>query len=103
MLSVHDDHNVTDPVLDTCVGVFQVWSVKLEQEVEKNRALTEALQILAAEHHDVKQSFRRNRSSSTLSAVTEDEFYDALSGQSPRCLTPHSVWCVQDEVRTPLI
>lgn len=94
-ISVHDDHNVTDPVLDTCVDVFQVWSVKLEQEVEKNKALAEALQILATEHHDLKESFRRNRRSSTLSAVTEDGFYDALSGQSPQI--PHislSLMCV---------
>lgn len=63
--------------------MFQVWSLRLEQEVEKNKALTEALQILATEHHDLKQSFCKNRSSSTLSTLTEDDFYDALSGRSP--------------------
>lgn len=92
--SVHDDHNVTDPVLDTCVDVSQVWSVKLEQEVEKNKALTEALQILATEHHDLKESFRRNRRSSTLSAATEDNFYDALSGQSPPDNSHLGLMCV---------
>lgn len=62
---------------------LQVWSLKLEQEVEKNKALAEALQILATEHHDLKQSIHKNRRSSTLSTLTEDDFYDALSGQSP--------------------
>lgn len=91
--SVYHDHIVIDPVPYTCVDVFQVWSLKLEQEVEKNKALTEALQILATEHHDLKQSFRKR--SSTLSTLTEDDFYDALSGQSPQ--TPHislSLICV---------
>lgn len=81
--SVHHDHVVIDTVLYKCVDMFQVWSLKLEQEVEKNKALTEALQILATEHHNLKQSFCKNRRSSTLSTLTEDDFYDALSGQSP--------------------
>lgn len=55
-----------------------MWSLKLEQEVEKNKALTEALQTLASEHHELKQSLSKNRRSS---ALTEDNFYDALSGQ----------------------
>lgn len=80
---VYHNHIVIDLVLYTCADVFQVWSLKLEQEVEKNKALTEALHILATEHHDLKQSFHKNRRSSTLSTLTEDDFYDALSGQSP--------------------
>ncbi|TNN49014.1 Oxysterol-binding protein-related protein 1 [Liparis tanakae] len=54
-----------------------VWSLKCEQEVEKNKALTEALQTLDAEHHD------KSRRSSTPSSLTEDDFYDAASGQQP--------------------
>lgn len=62
---------------------MQVWSLKLEQEVEKNKALTEALQTLATEHYELKQSLCKNRRSSTLSTLTEDDFYDAVSGQQP--------------------
>eukprot|EP00064_Thunnus_orientalis_P004059 superscaffoldBa00000358_g4070 len=61
----------------------EVWSLKLEQEVEKNKALTEALQTLATEHHELKQSLCKSRRLSTLSTLTEDDFYDALSGQQP--------------------
>lgn len=61
----------------------QVWSLKLEQEVEKNKALTEALQILAAEHQELKESVRSSRRSSAPSTLTEEDFYDALSGQPP--------------------
>lgn len=60
---------------------FQVWSLKLEQEVEKNKALTEALQTLATEHHQLQQSLCKSRRSSTLSTLTGDDFYDAESGQ----------------------
>ncbi|KAM3605070.1 uncharacterized protein V6R79_020099 [Siganus canaliculatus] len=55
------------------------WSLKLEQEVEKNKALTEALQTLATEHHELKQSLCKSRRSSTLSTLAEDDFYDAVS------------------------
>lgn len=58
-----------------------MWSLKLEQEVEKNKALTEALQTLATEHHELKQSLSKSRRSSTLSTLNEDDFYDAVSGQ----------------------
>uniref|UniRef100_A0A8C7T437 Oxysterol-binding protein n=1 Tax=Oncorhynchus mykiss TaxID=8022 RepID=A0A8C7T437_ONCMY len=69
------------PCLD--LTVHAVWSLKLEQEVEKNKLLTEALQTLATEHQDLdQQSLCKGRRSSTLSTLTEDDFYDALSGQS---------------------
>uniref|UniRef100_A0A3Q0SBX1 Oxysterol-binding protein n=1 Tax=Amphilophus citrinellus TaxID=61819 RepID=A0A3Q0SBX1_AMPCI len=55
-----------------------VWSLKVEQEVEKNKALTEALETLATEHHELKQSLSKRRRS-TLSTLTEDDFYDAVS------------------------
>lgn len=74
------------------VVVLQVWSLKVEQEVEKNKALTEALQILASEQQQLKESSRSNRRSSALSPLAEDDFYDALSGQPPR--TPNiSLMC----------
>uniref|UniRef100_A0A8C9ZKS1 Oxysterol-binding protein n=1 Tax=Sander lucioperca TaxID=283035 RepID=A0A8C9ZKS1_SANLU len=57
----------------------EVWSLKLEQEVEKNKALTEALHTLATEHHELKQSLCKSRRPSTLSTLTEDDFYDAVS------------------------
>uniref|UniRef100_A0A7N6AFY1 Oxysterol-binding protein n=1 Tax=Anabas testudineus TaxID=64144 RepID=A0A7N6AFY1_ANATE len=69
----------------------EVWSLKLEQEVEKNKALTEALQTLATEHHELKQSLSKSRRLSTLSTLTGDEFYDALSGQQPRGWTVSDV------------
>ncbi|XP_056276820.1 oxysterol-binding protein-related protein 1 isoform X2 [Pseudoliparis swirei] len=57
----------------------EVWSLKCEQEVEKNKALTEALQTLTTEHHDLQPSLCKSRRSSTLSTLTEDDFYDAVS------------------------
>lgn len=53
----------------------------MEQEVEKNKILTEALKNLATEHHKLEQSLSRGRKSPTLSTLTEDEFYDAVSGE----------------------
>lgn len=54
-------------------------SVKLEQEVEKNKILSEALQTLATEHHELEQSVVKG--SSPRSALSEDEFHDAVSGE----------------------
>uniref|UniRef100_A0A665VMT6 Oxysterol-binding protein n=1 Tax=Echeneis naucrates TaxID=173247 RepID=A0A665VMT6_ECHNA len=52
-------------------------SVKLEQEVEKNKILSEALQTLATEHHELEQSFVKG--SSPQSVLSDDEFHDAVS------------------------
>ncbi|CAN9502835.1 unnamed protein product [Ophioblennius macclurei] len=57
----------------------EVWSLKVEQEVEKNKALTEALQTLASEHHELKQSQCKSRRLSALSSLSQDVFYDAVS------------------------
>uniref|UniRef100_A0AAY4DTH7 Oxysterol-binding protein n=1 Tax=Denticeps clupeoides TaxID=299321 RepID=A0AAY4DTH7_9TELE len=57
--------------------VSQVRSQKLEQEVEKNKILSEALQTLATEHHELEQSVVKG--SSPRSALSEDEFYDVVS------------------------
>lgn len=61
----------------------------MEQEVEKNKALAEALQTLATEQHQLQQSLCRSGRSSTLSILNEDDFFDAVSGQ--RLLTKHLV------------
>uniref|UniRef100_A0A3Q2E7Q6 Oxysterol-binding protein n=1 Tax=Cyprinodon variegatus TaxID=28743 RepID=A0A3Q2E7Q6_CYPVA len=60
-----------------CVRRAQVRSVKLEHEVEKNKILSEALQTLATEHHELEQSVVKG--SSPRSALSEDEFHDAVS------------------------
>lgn len=65
------------------VWCLQVWSLKVEQEEEKNKALTKALQTLATEHYELKQSLSKSRRSSALCTLTEDDFYDAVSGQQP--------------------
>ncbi|XP_071371635.1 oxysterol-binding protein-related protein 1 isoform X1 [Centroberyx affinis] len=71
----------TSSNLSVCLGLFSrqegVRSVKLEQEVEKNKILSEALQTLATEHHELEQSVVKG--SSPRSALSEDEFYDAVS------------------------
>lgn len=64
-----------------CISVFfQVRNFKLEQEQEKNKILSEALATLATEHHELEQSLVKG--SPPLSILSEDEFYDALSGNS---------------------
>uniref|UniRef100_A0A667ZT73 Oxysterol-binding protein n=1 Tax=Myripristis murdjan TaxID=586833 RepID=A0A667ZT73_9TELE len=67
--------------LSVCLSLFSkqegVRSLKLEQEVEKNKILSEALQTLATEHHELEQSVVKG--SSPHSALSEDEFYDAVS------------------------
>ncbi|XP_026201124.1 oxysterol-binding protein-related protein 1 isoform X2 [Anabas testudineus] len=71
----------TSSNLNVCLGLFSkqevVRSVKLEQEVEKNKILSEALQTLATEHHELEQSVVKG--SSPRSALSEDEFHDAVS------------------------
>ncbi|XP_053186704.1 oxysterol-binding protein-related protein 1-like [Scomber japonicus] len=87
----------------------EVWSLKLEQEVEKNKALTEALQTLATEHHELKPSLCKSRRLSTFSTLTEDDFYDAVSESESELsvsgfLSVASQSCEEDEGRdTPLL
>lgn len=52
-------------------------SCRLAQEQEKTKILSEALEVLATEHHELEQSLVAGSPPSVLS---EDEFYDALSG-----------------------
>ena len=68
----------------------QVWSLKLEQEVEKNKALCEALQTLGTEHHQLEQSVCPSRKSPTFTIRTDDDFYDALSGQRTNKLSKYT-------------
>ncbi|XP_072516337.1 oxysterol-binding protein-related protein 1 isoform X3 [Salminus brasiliensis] len=72
----------TCSALRQCLDLFSkqqgVCSLKLEQEVEKNKILSEALQTLATEHHELERSVVRG--SPPRSAVaSEDDFYDAVS------------------------
>ncbi|KAG7455198.1 hypothetical protein MATL_G00254010 [Megalops atlanticus] len=55
-----------------------VWRLKLEQEVEKNRILSDALQTLAHERSLLEQTLARKRTP-PRSALPEDEFFDAVS------------------------
>ncbi|KAM6918580.1 oxysterol-binding protein-related protein 1-like [Xenentodon cancila] len=64
--------------LDLLAQQEEVWCLKIEQEEEKNKALTEALQTLATEHHELERSLNKGRSS-TLGTLAEDDFYDAVS------------------------
>lgn len=52
----------------------------MEQEQEKNKILSEALETLATEHHELERSLVEG--SLPVSILSEDEFYDALSGNS---------------------
>lgn len=54
-------------------------NLKLEQEQEKNKILSEALQTLASEHHELEQSLVKG-TPPHHSILSEDEFYDAASG-----------------------
>uniref|UniRef100_A0A8D3E6E7 Oxysterol-binding protein n=1 Tax=Scophthalmus maximus TaxID=52904 RepID=A0A8D3E6E7_SCOMX len=90
-------------------NLVQLIHLKLEQEVEKNKALTEALQTLATEHHQLKNSLSKSRRSSTLRTLTEDDFYDAESDSESELsvsgfLSVASHSCEEDEGRdTPLL
>ncbi|XP_040840745.1 oxysterol-binding protein-related protein 1 isoform X2 [Ochotona curzoniae] len=67
--------------LSDCLHLFtkqeRVRNFKLEQEQEKNKILSEALETLATEHHELEQSLVEG--SPPLDILSEDEFYDALS------------------------
>ncbi|XP_013012575.1 oxysterol-binding protein-related protein 1 isoform X2 [Cavia porcellus] len=67
--------------LNDCLNLFtkqeEVRNLKLEQEQEKNKILSEALEALATEHHELEQSLVEG--SPPPDILSEDEFYDALS------------------------
>ncbi|XP_063741965.1 oxysterol-binding protein-related protein 1-like isoform X2 [Eleginops maclovinus] len=105
--------NETCAALHLCLELLskqeEVWSLQLEQEEEKNKALTEALETLSTEHYDFKQSLSKSRRSSTLSTLTEDDFYDAVSESESELsvsgfLSVASPSCEEDEGRdAPLL
>ncbi|XP_053368544.1 oxysterol-binding protein-related protein 1 [Clarias gariepinus] len=80
--------------LRQCLDLFSkqegARSLKLEQEVEKNKILSEALQTLATEHHELEQSVVRG-SSPRSAILSEDDFYDALSHSD----SEHSQSCLE--------
>uniref|UniRef100_A0A8C6TLE6 Oxysterol-binding protein n=1 Tax=Neogobius melanostomus TaxID=47308 RepID=A0A8C6TLE6_9GOBI len=77
----------TSSNLSVCLSLFSrqegVRSLKLEQELEKNKILSEALQTLATEHHELEQSVAKG--SSPRSPLSEDEFHDAVSDSGSDC------------------
>uniref|UniRef100_A0A671YTK8 Oxysterol-binding protein n=1 Tax=Sparus aurata TaxID=8175 RepID=A0A671YTK8_SPAAU len=101
-------HYFKVPSKTDSVATRKSWSLKLEQEEEKNKALTEALQTLATEHHELQQSLCKRRRSS-LSTLTGDDFYDAVSESESELsvsgfLSVASYSCEEDEGRdTPLL
>uniref|UniRef100_A0A3Q2Y6S4 Oxysterol-binding protein n=1 Tax=Hippocampus comes TaxID=109280 RepID=A0A3Q2Y6S4_HIPCM len=54
---------------------IEITRMKLELEVEKNKILSEALQTLATEHHELEQVVVKGSS-----GLSDDEFHDAVSG-----------------------
>uniref|UniRef100_A0A8B9LAT5 Oxysterol-binding protein n=1 Tax=Astyanax mexicanus TaxID=7994 RepID=A0A8B9LAT5_ASTMX len=83
LLEVCEASNETCSALRQCLDLFSKQQgvriiLKLEQEVEKNKILSEALQTLATEHHELEQSVVRG-SPPRSAVVSEDDFYDAVS------------------------
>ncbi|CAK6448052.1 unnamed protein product [Pipistrellus nathusii] len=75
--------------LSDCLTLFAkqegVRNCRLAQEQEKTKILSEALEALATEHHELEQSLVAG---SPPSALSEEEFYDALSdSESERSLS----------------
>ncbi|XP_011472023.1 oxysterol-binding protein-related protein 1 isoform X1 [Oryzias latipes] len=81
MQEICDLSSETSSNLSVCLSLLSkqqgVRSLKLEQEVEKNKILSEALQTLATEHHELEQSVVKG--SSPRSALSDDDFHDAVS------------------------
>ncbi|KAM6278363.1 oxysterol-binding protein-related protein 1 isoform 1-T4 [Spheniscus humboldti] len=71
----------TCEALADCLSLFTkqegVRNLKLEHEQEKNKILSEALETLATEHHELEQSLVKG--SPPLSIISEEQFYDAVS------------------------
>uniref|UniRef100_A0A8C4UNE0 Oxysterol-binding protein n=1 Tax=Falco tinnunculus TaxID=100819 RepID=A0A8C4UNE0_FALTI len=71
----------TCEALADCLNLFAkqegVRNLKLEHEQEKNKILSEALETLATEHHELEQSLVKG--SPPLSIISEEQFYDAVS------------------------
>ncbi|XP_053323281.1 oxysterol-binding protein-related protein 1 isoform X2 [Spea bombifrons] len=82
MKQVTDASQETCVALGNCLLLFtkqdRARNVRLEHEQEKNKILSEALQTLATEHHELEQSLVKG-SPPHHSILSEDEFYDAVS------------------------
>ncbi|XP_067833845.1 oxysterol-binding protein-related protein 1 isoform X2 [Heptranchias perlo] len=78
---VTETSRITCGALGNCVLFITkqeaVRNLRLEQEQEKNKILSEALQTLACEHHELEQSLVKG--SPPQSVLSDDEFYDAFS------------------------
>ncbi|XP_075069535.1 oxysterol-binding protein-related protein 1 isoform X2 [Mixophyes fleayi] len=68
--------------LANCLVLFtkhdKARNLKLEHEQEKSKILSEALQTLATEHHELERSLVKG-TPPHLGILSEDEFYDAVS------------------------
>ncbi|XP_019752689.1 oxysterol-binding protein-related protein 1 isoform X1 [Hippocampus comes] len=77
--AIHNLSGETGSYIAVCLGLVSkqevVRSMKLELEVEKNKILSEALQTLATEHHELEQVVVKGSS-----GLSDDEFHDAVSG-----------------------
>ncbi|XP_043921287.1 oxysterol-binding protein-related protein 1 [Protopterus annectens] len=80
-LEVSESSKETYAALSVCLALFlkqdMIRNSRLEQEQERNKILSEALETLATEHHELEQSFAKG--SSPQSIFSDDEFYDAVS------------------------
>ncbi|XP_060099880.1 oxysterol-binding protein-related protein 1 isoform X2 [Heteronotia binoei] len=78
---VSETSRETCDALSNCLQLFTkqegVRNLKLEHEQEKNKILSEALETLATEHHELEQSLVKG--SPPLSILSEEQFYDAVS------------------------
>ncbi|XP_051879573.1 oxysterol-binding protein-related protein 1-like isoform X2 [Pristis pectinata] len=78
---VTESSRIASGALSNCIVLINkqevVRNLRLEQEREKNKILSEALQTLACEHHELEQSVVKG--SPPQSVLSDDEFYDALS------------------------
>ncbi|XP_038664487.1 oxysterol-binding protein-related protein 1 isoform X3 [Scyliorhinus canicula] len=78
---VTESSRIACVALNNCVLFISkqeaVHNLRLAQEQEKNKILSEALQTLACEHHELEQSLVKG--SPPHSVLSDDEFYDALS------------------------
>ncbi|XP_053252341.1 oxysterol-binding protein-related protein 1 isoform X4 [Podarcis raffonei] len=78
---VSETSRETCEALSNCLKLFTkqegVRNLKLEHEQEKNKILSEALETLATEHHELEQSLVKG--SPPLSIFSEEQFYDAVS------------------------
>ncbi|KAM8966778.1 oxysterol-binding protein-related protein 1 isoform 2-T2 [Pelodytes ibericus] len=79
---VSESSQETCTALGNCLLLFtkqeRARNCKLEQEQEKSKILSEALQTLATEHHELEQSLVKG-TPPHHSILSEDEFYDAVS------------------------